>query len=155
MRHTREAVVERATREFERLDALVAGLSEHDWHLRLAWSETKDPWTIKDAVAHITHWKADTARKVRGRPPPPEERGLSETAGNRLVYERWRDRDPRDVLDWHRQVQDDLMVALREAPDAWFSKRERSERWPYDIDGHSEDHRVKDIEQALLTSTRR
>ena len=155
MRHTREAVVERATREFERLDALLAGLSEHDWHLPLPRSETQAPWTIKDAVAHITHWKADTARKVRGQRPPPEERGLSEVASNQRVFERWRDRDPGDILDWHREVQDDLMVALREAPDAWFSGRERSERWPYDIDGHSEDHRVRDIERALMASTRR
>jgi hypothetical protein len=65
------------------------------------------------------------------------------------VYLRWRDRSPQEVLAWHRQVHKDLLAALREAPEAWFSGRERQEDWPYDLDGHLRDHRVKDIEQAL------
>jgi hypothetical protein len=80
---------------------------------------------------------------------PREERGLAINAGNTLVYLRWRDRSPQEVLAWHRQVQEDLLAALREAPDAWFSGRERSPVWPFDIDGHSSEHRVKDIERAL------
>jgi 4'-phosphopantetheinyl transferase EntD len=52
-------------------------------------------------------------------------------------------------LAWHRQVQQDVLAALREAPDEWFSGRERKPEWPYDLAGHSTDHRVKDIERAL------
>jgi hypothetical protein len=62
---------------------------------------------------------------------------------------RWRDRPPQEVLAWHRQVQEDVLVALREAPEEWFSGKERKPIWPYDLDGHSSYHRVRDIEEAL------
>jgi hypothetical protein len=111
--------------------------------------ETKDPWTVKDALAHISHWKADVVRKIKRLPIPPEEKGLNETDGNHLVYERWRDRSPQEVLAWHRRVQKDVLTALQDAPEKWFSGRERRPEWPFDLDGHSSYHRVKDIEQAL------
>ncbi|MGE5221731.1 MAG: hypothetical protein ACM3PY_04795, partial [Omnitrophica WOR_2 bacterium] len=104
MRHTREEVIEREVREFELLDNLLAGLSTEDWERLLPRPETKDPWTVKDALAHITHWKADVARSARRQRRPPEERGLATNDGNHLVYMRWRDRSPQEVLDWHRQV---------------------------------------------------
>ncbi len=153
MRHKREDVIERAIQEFELLDNLVANLSDQDWERLVPRSETKEPWTIKDALAHITHWKSDTARSARGQHIPPEERGLNETDGNHLVYARWRDRSPQDVLAWHRQVQEDVLAALRAAPDKWFSGRERRSEWPFDLDGHSAYHRVKDIEKALAESS--
>ena len=149
MRHTREEVIERTMREFELLDRLVANLSDQDWERLLSRPETKDPWTVKDSLAHITHWKADVARSIRKQPVPPEERGLNETDGNRLVYLRWRDRSPQEVLAWHRQVQEDVLAALREAPEEYFSAKEHKPEWPFDLDGHSTYHRVKDIEQAL------
>ena len=149
MIHTREEVIQRTMQEFALLDSLVANLTEAQWALPLPRSESKDPWTVKDALAHITHWKADVTRKIKGLPQPVEERGLNETAGNRLVYLRWHERPPQAVLTWHRQVQAEVLEALREAPDAWFSAREHRAEWPYDLDGHSADHRVKDIERAL------
>src|SRR5574341_1091556 len=151
MRHTREEVIERTIQEFELLDHLVASLTNEDWERLLPRSETKEPWTVKDALAHITHWKADVARSARGQRQPPEERGLGITDGNHLIYVRWRERTPQEVLAWHRQVQQDVLVALREAPEEWFSGRERKPDWPYDLDRHSADHRVKDIERALAT----
>jgi hypothetical protein len=54
-------------------------------------------------------------------------------------------------LAWHRKVQKDALAALREAPEEWFSSRERRPEWPYDLDGHSTYHRVKDIQQALAS----
>jgi hypothetical protein len=149
MRHKREEVIERTIREFELLDQLVAGLTNEEWERLLLRPESKEPWTVKDALAHITHWKADVARFARGQRRPPEERGLGETEGNHLVYLRWRDRPPQEVLAWHRQVQEEVLAALREAPEKWFSGRERKPEWPNDLDGHSAYHRVKDIEQAL------
>jgi hypothetical protein len=149
MRHTRSEVIKRTIREFKLLDDLVAGLANQDWERLLPRSETKDPWTVKDALAHITHWKADMVRKIKKQPLPVEEKGLSWTDGNHLIYIRWRDRSPREVLAWHRQVQKDLLVALQEAPEEWFSGKERRPEWPFDLDGHSSYHRVKDIEQAL------
>lgn len=121
MRHNREEVIARTVREYEALERLVAGLTEAQWALPVPRPETKDPWTVKDVLAHITHWKADVARKARGERPPAEERGLTE----------------------------EVLAALREAPEAWFGGRERRAEWPYDVDGHLADHRVKDIERAL------
>lgn len=149
MHHTREEIIQRTIQEFELLDNLVAHLTDEQWQRPLARSETKDPWTVKDALAHITHWKADVARVARRLPPPDEERGLNETDGNRLVYLRWRDRSPQEVLAWHRQVHQDVLETLRAAPEEWFNKRERRAEWPNDLDGHSAYHRVKDIQQAL------
>lgn len=149
MRHTREEVIERAIREFELLDNLVANLTDEAWQRPLPRSESKDPWTVKDALAHITHFKADVIRSIKRQRRPAEVRGLTETEENHLIYMRWRDRSPQEVLAWHRQVQQDVLAALREAPEEWFSRRERRPEWPYDLDGHSADHRVKDIERAL------
>lgn len=149
MRHTREEVIKRTIQEFERLDHLVDNLTDEDWNRLLARPETKDPWTVKDSLAHITHWKADTVRKIKKQPIPIEEKGLNETDGNRLIYERWRDHSPQEVLAWHRQVQADAVAALQDAPEEWFNGKERRTEWPFDLDGHSSYHREKDIEDAL------
>jgi hypothetical protein len=151
MRHDREEVIERTIREFELLDHLVSGLADEDWGRLVPRPEAKEPWTVKDALAHITHWKADAARAARGQRRPPEERGLPVNDGNHLIYMRWCNRSPQEVLAWHRQVQGDLLAALRAAPEECFSGRERRSEWPYDLDGHSTYHRVKDIERALAT----
>ena len=151
MRHNREEVLSRTIREFELLDHLIASLVHEDWERLLLRPEAKEPWTVKDALAHITHWKADVARSARGQRRPPEERGLRENEENHLVYMRWRDRSAQEVLAWHRQVQEDVLAALRAAPDEWYSGRERRPEWPFDLDGHSTDHRIKDIERALAT----
>ena len=149
MRHNREEVIKRTIQEFELLDHLVANLTNEEWNRLLRRSESKDPWTIKDALAHITHWKADVARSARRQRRPIEERGLNINQGNHLVYLRWHNRSPQEVLAWHRQVQKDVLAALHEAPEEWFSGRERGPDWPGDLDGHSAYHRVKDIESAL------
>jgi hypothetical protein len=149
MLHTRKEVIERTIREFELLDRLVGNLTDADWERSLLRPETKDPWTVKDALAHITHWKADIARSVRKQRKPPEESGLNINEGNHLIYIRWHDRSPQEVLAWHRQVQQDVLAALKAAPDAYFSARERNPQWPFDLDGHSTYHRVHDLERAL------
>ena len=154
MRHTREEVIERTIREFELLDQLVSNLSDRDWERLLSRPETKDPWTVKDALAHITHWKTDTVRSARRQQRPPEERGLGEQEHNHLIYMRWRDRTPTEVMAWHRQVQEDLLAVLKEVPEEWFSGRERRSEWPFNIDGHSAYHRVKDIEQTLANKSK-
>ena len=151
MLHTREEVIQRAVEEFELLDSLVASLSNEEWERLLPRSEIKDPWTVKDALAHITHWKADVVRSIKRQRLPVEERGLQINAGNHLIYLRWHDQPPHEVLAWHRKVQDDLLEALRNAPEEWFRGKDRNEQWPYDLDGHSAYHRVKDIEWTLKT----
>jgi len=68
---------------------------------------------MKDALAHITHWKADVACSARGQPRLPEQRGLAETQANHLIYLRWRDRSPQEILTWHRQIDVDLPILSR------------------------------------------
>lgn len=148
MIHTRDEVIRRAVREFRLLDHMVTGLSSAEWKKAVPRPRAKEPWTVKDALAHITYWKAAVAREARGKRALPEQ-SLKPTELNRLVYTRYRKRSAREVLEWHRRVQEDLLTALQEAPDEWFSRSSRRDNWPYDLDGHSAEHRVNDIQQAL------
>lgn len=150
MLHKREDVLQRITQEFERLDGLVANLTDEEWAQPLPRPETKDPWTVKDGLAHITYWKERMVRSICRQPKPADERGLALNAVNHLIYERWRGRSPQEVLAWHRQIQEDALSTLRELPDEYFSGKERSPQWPADLDGHSAYHRVKDIERVLV-----
>jgi len=154
MRHSRKEVIKRTIREFKLLDDLVSSLTNEDWNRLLSRPETKDAWTVKDALAHVTHFKADVVRKIKKQPIPVEVKGLSETDENHLIYARWRDRSPQEVLAWHRQVQDDVLAALQGAPEEWFSGREHRPEWPFDLESHSRYHRIKDIEQALKKPTK-
>ncbi len=130
MIHMREEVIERVTREFEQLDRLVSSFAPEDWERGASRPESRDPWTVKDTLAHITHWKANMARTIRRQRRPPEERGLRLSDLNHLVWLRWRDQTPQVVLDWHRQVQQDVLAALRAAPDEYFSSKEHGAEWP-------------------------
>jgi len=149
MPHTRAEVIRRAEREFKLLDRLVGKLSAAQWKKRVPRSETKDPWTVKDVLAHITYWKWCVALSARGERLPHESK-LGINDGNRVVYLRWKRRSPKEVLAWHRQVHRDLLKALRLAPGKWFTRRSLGPDWPFDLDGHSANHRVKDLEQVLL-----
>lgn len=149
MRHTRKDVVDRSQREFRRLNQVIKRLGAADWRRKVPRPETKDPWTIKDALAHIVYWKEHSARVFRGEKRPLEMRGLEVNQINAVIYRRWRDRRPADVVAWHRQVQDEVMHTLRDRPDDWFGRRERGPDWPGDFVGHSAWHRMRDIEAAL------
>jgi hypothetical protein len=149
MRHSRQEVTERTLREFAELDSLVARLRPEDWLRLVPRPETRDPWTVKDALVHIVYWKEHTARVFRGERRPPELRGLDVPALNRVVWEQWRDRSPADVLSWHRSVHAEIVRTLEAKPDEWFGRREHAESWPGDFGSHSASHRRKDIEAAL------
>jgi len=149
MRHMRKEIVARARREFQELDRLVARLRPADWKRPVPRPPGRDPWTVKDALAHIVYWKSHTARVIRGERRPPELRGLDVNEVNRVIYERWRNRPPREVLAWHRRVHDEVMQTLASTPDEWFGRRQRSPEWPSDLDGHAAAHRRRDIEAAL------
>jgi hypothetical protein len=149
VRHTKKEVLARTRREFATLDRLVARLRRGDWSRRVPRPPTRDPWTVKDALAHIVYWKAHSARVFRGERRLPEMRGLDVEQINQLVYRRWRRRGPSELVAWHRLVHREVLQALARNPEAWFGRRERSAQWPLDFDGHSAGHRVNDIEAAL------
>ncbi len=149
MRHTRKDVTERTQHEYRQLDRLVKQLKPADWRRRVPRPESKDPWTVKDALAHIIYWKEHSARVFRGEKRPPEMRGLEVNQINAVIYRRWRNRRPTDVVAWHQRVQEEVTRTLRDRPDDWFGGRERGPSWPGDFDGHSSWHRVRDIEAAL------
>ena len=129
MRYTRADVLEREAREHEALERLLANLRAGDWARLVQRPETRDPWTVKDAVAHILHWKQHTVRRIRGFKAPAEERGLTITESNRRVYERWRQRPVKEMLAWHHQVHAEAVAALNELPEDWFTGRERGPDW--------------------------
>ena len=154
MRHTRKDVIARTRREFAALDRLVRRLHTADWRRRAPRPPTRDPWTVKDALVHIVYWKAHTARVIRGERRLREMRGLDVNQINRLVYERWRRRPLREVVAWHRRVHAEILRTLASTPEAWFRRKEHSPQWPADFDGHSAEHRRRDIEAVLLARRR-
>jgi hypothetical protein len=149
VRHTKREVLARTRREFAILDRLVSRLGPADWKRRAPRPPGRDPWTVKDALAHIVYWKEHSARVFRGERRLPEMRGLDVNQINRLVYRRWRRRGPRELVVWHRRVHREVLETLGKNPPTWFSRRQRSPRWPLDFDGHSADHRRLDIEAVL------
>jgi hypothetical protein len=149
MKHTREDVIARTSKEFAELERLLQSLRPADWRRPVPRPETKDPWTVKDSLAHILHWKEHTARVLRGEKRPRELRGLEVNDINRLIYDRWKGTPPADVLAWHRRVQGEVMQTLRTVPAERFSRREHGPDWPGDFTSHSAWHRVRDIETAV------
>ena len=149
MRHSRKEVIDRTRKEFQRLERLVSTLKPADWSRRVPRPETKDPWTVKDALAHITYWKEHSARAFAGKKRPPELKGLEVGEINAVIYRRWRTRGPADVVKWHKRVQTEAIDTLKARPDEWFGGRERGLNWPGDFDGHSAWHRVRDMEAAV------
>src|SRR5438093_9828029 len=124
MRHTRKEVTDRTRREYQRLDRLIRRLKPSDWRRRVPRPETKDPWTVKDALAHIVYWKEHSARVFRGDKRPPEMRGLDVNAGNAVIYGRWRSRRPADIVRWHRRGQQQVLPTLRARSHAWGRGKE-------------------------------
>lgn len=154
VRHSRREVIERTRREFDQLDRLITQLKPADWRRLVPRPEAKDPWTVKDALAHIVRWKEHTARVIRGEKRPPELRGLEVNPINRIVFERWHERRPAEVVAWHRRIQDDVMRTLISTPEEFFSRKERGPDWPGDFTSHSAWHRVRDIEATIKRSGR-
>jgi hypothetical protein len=153
MRPRRARILLRTRREFATLDRLVARLRPVDWRRRVPRPEGRDPWTVKDALAHIVYWKEHTTRVIRGERRPPEMRGLDIEQINRLIYRRWRRRPPAALLRWHRRAHADALEALRETPDACFRRRHGSPEWPADFDGHSSSSQPREPGRSRCSPT--
>jgi len=154
MHHNRNEVLQRVIHEYKLLDKQISKFTQKEWNIFLIRPESKDPWTVKDALAHITYWKSNSVRSILKEPKPSKERGLNTTQVNHLMYKRWHNRSPKEVIAWHRKVQKDAIVALKKSPEKLFGSKERYSDWPCDLDGHSTFHRTKDIAIALKQSTK-
>lgn len=145
--------MDRAAQGFERLDELVRSRAPEDWDRSVSRPEGKDPWTVKDTLAHITGATATFARMLRREPPWPEER-LDVPNMNHAVYERWRGRPWQEVVAWHREVQEVGMKALPECAEEVFTGHERACEWPTRLERHSAAHRRRGIVRARGTGRR-
>lgn len=151
MRHTREEIIEQTIREFELLDDLVSPLTGEEWLRLVPRPASKEPWTVKDALAHIALRKADYAALIVGDPRPAEQFNTSPTRGFRLMLQHWREQPAEQVLAFHRQVQQQVLIALRSAPEEALAAAVGKKEWPNDLVSHSSHHRVHDIKKALET----
>jgi uncharacterized damage-inducible protein DinB len=112
----------------------------------------REAWTVKDALAHIVAWKLFTVLSFRREPRPQELRGLEVPEANAKLYREWRRRSSRDVIAAHRAVHREALAALRALPGELF-QRPRSPQWPFDLIGHSAEHRRRHIEPQLAPSS--
>jgi hypothetical protein len=174
---SRDAVINAAVAAFTRLDDVIGAVrpSALDAPMLFA-SESIDAWRIKDAVAHVTHYKARAVHRLKGRAnnardgdldgywdpdewaaleaadrvlPRLDERTRRRHGLNHLVYERWRDRSAREVLAWHRRVHEHVMSVLRDGPDEWFGPSGRLPRVAIGEFAHHLDTHLRDIRRAL------
>ena len=149
IRHTRASVIARVEAEYRALDRAIRRLTPR--HFRApAFARTKrERWTVKDALAHVVAWKYFTVLSLRGERRPPEWRGLDVVTANAKIYRAWHRMPPRAVVAEHRRTHREAIAALRALPAERLSGRLRSAQWPFDLVGHSTEHRVRHIEPSL------
>ena len=154
IRHTKKATLARVAKEQRALARVVrrigtAGLARPIPHFGARARIRRERWTGKDALAHIVEWERQALRALRGEPADPELRGLPIDRKNRLLYQRWHHRAPRDVMAYARSVHRDVLAALRALPEASFTKTPRSPHSPNDLVGHPAGHRQRHLEALL------
>ncbi|MEP7105525.1 MAG: maleylpyruvate isomerase N-terminal domain-containing protein [Chloroflexota bacterium] len=143
VRHTRADVLARAEAEYRALDRIVSRLRPDDFD-RPVFGD----WTVKDALAHIVAWKAETLRQLRGQRRKPGE-ALPVNERNQLIFDAWHGRPAVTLVAEHRRVQRELRAQVRALPDEYFTGRERSPLWPDNLLGHSAAHRRRHLEEVF------
>ncbi|MBI3521710.1 MAG: maleylpyruvate isomerase N-terminal domain-containing protein [Chloroflexi bacterium] len=152
IRHTRAATLARVRGEWRALDKVLSGLTPTDFRRPVFQSETKESWTIKDAIAHVTAWKWNVhASLVKGPRPYPSAGTVHAT--NKRIYERWLRTSGRAVVADARAAHEAVVKALRAMPADYFSGKTHSVHWPFDLVGHSTEHRVRHLERTLGNKT--
>lgn len=81
-------------------------------------------WSMKDIVAHLTGWNrrlvnhVQAAQRGEPEPPPPWPAHLkSDDEINAWIYETYRERSFREVLEETRQVHQQLLAVIERLPD--------------------------------------
>lgn len=147
--HTKVATIARVRAEYRALDRLVRRMGPADFRRRVFKSETRESWTVKDALAHITAWKWHMQRALAKERRPSGPRATTVAEANGRIYRRWHRRPAADVVADIRAAQRAVLRTLRALPDEHFTLRARSSSWPFDLVGHSTEHRVRHIETGL------
>ncbi|MBO0687271.1 MAG: DinB family protein [Candidatus Dormibacteraeota bacterium] len=149
IRHTREGVIARVEAEWEALNALLRCAQPEDLARPVFQRESPQMWTAKDVLAHLTEWQREARRALTGEPRPPQFKKEALRDANARIYAEWRDRPLADVLAEAERVHGSVIETISALPDEFFSRRERSPQWPYDLVGHLAEHRRKHLEPAL------
>lgn len=192
-RPERETVIRLTDEAFGRLDATLRSVPVSELAKPMKFvPERLDPWRVKDAISHVTHYKARVAHRL-ARDTPIQ--GISPRAGlqmdqyfaaeswrelessdktmikwdertrrrhgrNHLVYVRWRDEPPTEVLAWHRAVHRYVIAALKSAPNSYFDGKTTDRSLILSNDalgalGSHVDTHLRDIRSALESKTAR
>ena len=149
VRHDKAATIARVRAEYRALDRLVRRMVPADFRRRVFQSETRESWTAKDALAHISAWKWNMQRALAKEPRPPGPRAPTVAEANSRIYRRWYRRPAAEVVVDMRAAQRAVLRTLRALPDEYFTGRARSSQWPFDLVGHSTEHRQGHLEKAL------
>jgi transposase-like protein len=181
-RLSRENVLAATESAHERFDRVISAVPVSALGAPMGFAaEAIDPWRVADAIAHVAHYKARVIHRLVGPDASTSAMDKKMDAYcahddwndlkaadpvyntmdaftrrrhgvNHLVFERWRDAPPKDVLAWHRSVHRYAMTKLTGAPDDWFEDAGGKPRLTYSavsaIAHHSDTH-LKDIERAL------
>ena len=172
---TREDVIAQTVDAYERLDRVLDTVPKRDLAKPMLFSaDSIDPWRVKDAVAHVTHYKARVVHRLTKDWPDDywaseawdelessdrtlatmDARTRRRHGRNHLVYVRWRDASIDEVLAWHRRVHKHVVSTLAKGPETWFSTEARrgsprlSNEAVAALGVHSDQH-LRDIRRAL------
>ena len=149
MIHTKRRTLARIEAEYRALDRAVRRLAPADFRRPAFQAEARERWTVKDALAHIVWWKANMHRAITKAPQRPGWSKLTVRQANKKIYDEWHRTSPRELVAWHRAAHRALLASLRRLPEVYFSGRRRSGEWPFDLVGHSAEHRTRHIERAV------
>jgi hypothetical protein len=105
---------------------------------RMEQSGVNGDWSMKDIVAHLTGWNrrlvAHLSAAGRGEPepPPPWPAHLqTDDEVNAWIYESYRERSLREVLEETRQVFQQLLAVIEGLPDDVWIEEVRHDRAYY------------------------
>ena len=108
-----------------RVEAVLEGLSDADWHRPLSASDVPGapPWTLMDHLGHVAVWVDESARYVQalvdgtgGWPRDEDDAGVDYDVENEAARVRWAAMSPAEVRSWHRTSVNRLLDLAERLP---------------------------------------
>ncbi len=107
-------------KEYQEWEALLAQIGP----TRMEQPGVNGEWSMKDLIGHLTGWnrwlvaRMQAAQRSEPEPPPPWPAHLeAEDDINAWIYETYRGRSLREILDETDQVHQQLLAVIEELPD--------------------------------------